>query len=261
MGNLIKMDLRRLFHTPMFIISMCVIAALNIITTCGVAVVSNLLAKDAAPSVTPLSDIIMHPFAGGIFAIALFASLINFSFADIANGYVKNLAGQLKRRSDLVVSKYIVLGVHNCVFMLVGILSQFLAYGILVVLKMGKITNDGHVFAAVVTVLLKWMLLMAITSILIFITNGIRNKTLATIVGVVLGTGALGFAYMGLNMAISNILKTDGFDLAEYMPDTLMSSVDVVANTAVLNAIIVSIVCTAIFLGLTIKVFNSRDVK
>ena len=261
MGNLIKMDLRRLFHTPMFIISMCVVAVLNIITSCGITIVARLISENPQPSTQSVSEILMTPFAGGIFAVALFASLINFSYADIANGYVKNLAGQLKRRSDLVVSKFIVIGIHNIVFLLVGVLSQFIAYGILVALKIASFANDGKIFAALITLVLKWMLCMAIASILLFLTTGVKNKTLATIVGVVIGTGSLGLAYFGLNMAINKFFKTEDFDVSNFMPDSLMSSVNVAANTAVLNAVIVAIVCSAIFLGLTIKVFNTRDVK
>ena len=261
MSNLVKMDLRRLFHSPMFIISMCVVAVLNIITSCGITIVERLLVENPEPSTKSFSELLMTPFAGGIFAVALFASLINFSYADIANGYVKNLAGQLKRRSDLVVSKYIVIGIHNIVFLLAGVLSQFIAYGILVVLKIASFTNDGKIIEALITLILKWMLCMAIASILIFLTTGVKNKTLATIVGVVIGTGSLGLAYFGLNMAINKVLKTEDFDVSNFMPDSLMSSVNVAANTAVVNAIVVAIVCSAIFLGLTIKVFNARDVK
>ncbi|SCW43288.1 hypothetical protein SAMN02910456_01092 [Ruminococcaceae bacterium YRB3002] len=261
MGNLVKMDLRRLFHTPMFTVSMCVLAVLNIITSCGITIVTRALSSESEPSTTAISDIIMTPFAGGIFAVLMFASLINFSYADIANGYVKNLAGQLKHRSDLVVSKFIVLGIHNIIFLLAGVLSQFIAFGLLVVLKMGTITNEGRMFEAIATLVLKWMLCMAISSILVFITNGIRNKTFATIVGVVIGTGSLGLAYIGLNMALSKVLKTEDIDVSNIMPDSLMRTVNVGANTAVVNAILVSIICTAIFLGLTIKVFNTRDVK
>ena len=116
-------------------------------------------------------------------------------------------------------------------------------------------------WAAIATLLLKWLLSMAITSILMFVTNGVKNKIFATVTGVIIGTGALGLAYLGLNTAISNIFHIQGFDLAMYMPDSLMNSVNVGANTAIINAIVVSLVCIFIFMALTVKVFKSRDVK
>ena len=45
------------------------------------------------------------------------------------------------------------------------------------------------------------------------------------------------------------------------MPDTLFNAVSVGTNTAVINAVIVSLVCIAIFMTLTVKVFDRSDVK
>ena len=66
--------------------------------------------------------------------------------------------------------------------------------------------------------------------------------------------------YFGLNEAIKNIFKVT-VSIGSYTPDSLIDTVSVGQNIAVLNAIIVSIVFSALFLALTIKVFNSRDVK
>ena len=49
---------------------------------------------------------------------------------------------------------------------------------------------------------------MAISAILIFVTNGVKNKVLATVIGVIIGTGSLSLAYMGLSVAIDNIFHT-----------------------------------------------------
>ena len=88
-----------------------------------------------------------------------------------------------------------------------------------------------------------------------------ENKVLATVLGVILGTGTMSLAYMGLNTAISNIFHTQSFDLGMYMPDALFNSVNVGANVAVINAIVVSLVFIVLFMALTVKVFKSRDVK
>ena len=66
---------------------------------------------------------------------------------------------------------------------------------------------------------------------------------------------------MGLSTAADTVFRTDGFDLGEFMPDTLFNAVSVGTNTAVINAVIVSLVCIAIFMTLTVKVFDRSDVK
>ena len=262
MDNLLKMDMRRLIHSKMFVISMIIVAGLNLVTGCGFTYLVRLFTKTTELTKVDLSDLITTPFVGSLFVIALFVSLINFSFADIANGYIKNIAGQVRHRRDVVVSKFVVIGLHNIIFMLVGVLSHILGYVILKFTGAVELRIDENIVAAIVTLILKWMLVMSISAILMFFTNGIRNKTLAVVTGVIIGTGALGLAYVGLNVAVNNIFKMDNFDIADFMPDSLMKSIDYAgANLAFINAIVVSIVVTLVFMGLTIKVFNSRDVK
>ena len=191
----------------------------------------------------------------------MFASLISFSYADIAGGYIKNLAGQLPHKSSLIYSKFMVIGIHNFIFLAVGSLTNALGNLAMSATGMLQLTDNGKIGAAIMTILLKWLLSMAIAAILLFVTNGVKNKVLATVIGVILGTGTMSLAYMGLNTAISNIFHTQSFDLGMYMPDALFNSVNVGANVAVINAIVVSLVFIVLFMALTVKVFKSRDVK
>ncbi len=46
-----------------------------------------------------------------------------------------------------------------------------------------------------------------------------------------------------------------------YMPDSLLSSVNVPDNTGVINAVIVSAAFIAVFTALTVKVFNTKVIK
>lgn len=264
MANLIKMDLRRVFRTPMFYISLSIVAVFNILLNVALTSISKFFMASVASgeSIKPfaLTEAIASPFYVPLFVILMFASVVNFFYADISGGFIKNIAGQLPRKSNLIFSKYIVSGVHNLVFFIVGSLTHVIGYLILSATGMVTLTNDGQIAAALVTLLLKWLLSMAITAILLFVTNGIKNKVLASVVGVIIGTGSLGLAYMGLSSAINNVFHAD-VNVADYTPDSLMNSVNVATNTAVINALIVSLICIALFLGLTVKVFNSRDVK
>ena len=71
----------------------------------------------------------------------------------------------------------------------------------------------------------------------------------------------MGLVYGGINAAVSGIFKVEGFDLSMYMPDSLLSSVNVTDNTGVINAVIVSAAFIAVFTALTVKVFNTKDIK
>ena len=261
MANLIKMDMRRLFHSKVFYITMGIVAFLNIVILAAVPMVSKLLMPQAEAGVTNLSSIIAGPFSIGWMIIAVFISMVSFSYADMANGYIKNIAGQISRRSDSVFSKLVVIGIHNLEFFVVASLSMLLGNLIGCGLGGGQIVADSQVFGGILTLLLKWLLSMAVCSILLFFTTGVKNKTLATIIGVVLGTGTMGLVYGGINAAVSGIFKVEGFDLSMYMPDSLLSSVNVTDNTGVINAVIVSAAFIAVFTALTVKVFNTKDIK
>lgn len=261
MANLIRMDLRRMFRSPMFFVSLAVIGVFNILLNVGFTAASRFFVPSAVLPATTLTSSVVTPFFIPFFIILMFASLVGFSYADIANGYIKNIAGQLPHKSHTIISKFIVIGLHNLLFLALGSLTHTLGNLMLSGMGMLNFVNDGMLFQAILTLLLKWLLSMALTSILMFVAIGVKNKILASIVGVIIGTGSLGLAYMGLNTAANTLFHADGFDLGNFMPDTLFNSVSVATNTAVINAVIVSIVCIAIFMTLTVKVFDKSDVK
>lgn len=245
----------------MFFVSLAVVGVFNIIFNLGLAFIMKIFGQGAVAEQVILADTIASPFFIPMLVVLLFVSMVVFSYADISGGFIKNIAGQIPNKSSLIISKFIVIGVHNLMFFAVGSLTNMIGKLIVIGMGMAQLADPGNIAAALLTLLLKWLLSMAIAAILLFVTNGIRNKVLGSVIGVIIGTGSLSLAYMGLSTAVDNIFHTENFNLAMYMPDTLMNNVSVAANTAVINAVIVSVVCIAIFLTLTIKVFNSRDIK
>lgn len=261
MLNLIKMDVRRLFLSKVFWLTMSITAFANIVILTVIPLVTKAFMSDVEVGTVTVSSILENPFVIGWLIILMFISAVSFSYADIANGFIKNIAGQIPRKSDTVVSKFAVIGVHNLIFLAVSVLSMVLGQLIGSAFGTYTIAFDANIMSGVLTVLLKWMLSMAISAVLLFFTTAVRNKTLAAIIGVILGTQTLGLIYGAVNFGVANIFHTEGFELGMYMPDTLISSVSVTADAGVLNAVIVSVVCAALFLALTVRVFNTRDIK
>ncbi len=262
MGNLVRMDMRRLTRSKMFVVSLIVAAVLNFIIQIVIPLLSRVFSPGKDLPNVRLSDLIVSPFSFPWLLILMLASVVTFSYADIANGYIKNLAGQLPRKSDTIVSKYIVVGIHNCIFLVVcaltGILGTFLAskmFGF-------DLKADAQIVQGLFILLLKWLLFMGLCSILMFVTTGLKVKTLASVVGVLLGTGSLALVYLGLDQGIQNIFHTSNFSIADYMPDTLAENINVSSSVStIVTAAIVAVICIVLFMALTIKVFNSRDVK
>ena len=268
MGNTIRMDLYRLFISKTFKINLIIVAMITLISKPLLKFVFNITAQLAEnvekttrgapplpefPASVNLSELIATPFGYYFLTIFCLMSVITFAYADIANGYVKNYAGQLVQRGLSVVSKFVVILIHNFIFMFSSLLASVIGE-----IVTRKIALDSDIPQSIGTFFLKLMLLQALCTIILFFATGIRHKNMATIFGVFLGSGMLGLAYFGLNMAIGKIFVRASIDVTEYAPDELLRSG---ANIAAANALIVSSVIIVVFLPLTIRIFETKDIK
>ena len=265
MGKLIKMDFYRLFQSKTFWISAAVMFFLQGITSFSMPILQkNLLKFASVPAEnasemldTKLSEIFSSPMMS-FFMLIMFISATTFLFADIRDGYVKNFVGQIARKGYSAISKFIVVCVHNAFFMLLALSGNIL--GVLLCPDSSLIV-DSAVGSGIVVFFVELLLSFAMTSIILFLTTGLRNKTLASVVGVLFSVSALGLLYMALNQLLS-MVGIKNFDVSNYAPDRLFNSqFDTAAIGAVINAIIVSVVFIGVFVGLTVAIFNKRDVK
>ncbi len=256
MMNLIKMECYKLRTSKLFMILLAVAFAANLLFSLGAQMLPKLFVPNMPVEATPLSSVLAQPFGLSLLMIIVFVSAVSFMSLDYSGGFIKNIAGQVGDRGKIVIAKFIAVGIHNLIFFIVGVISSLLG-----TLIAGQITADAAVMSGILTLLLKWFLSMALSSILLFFAVGIRNKTLATIIGVVLSLNALSLAYLGVNTLVANVFKINDFDFGSFMPDALMNSVSVVNNELVVNAIVVGAIFIALFVTLTYITFKKRDVK
>ena len=251
MANLIKMDLYRLLRSKLFWILNGVVLFLSVAFTVLGFVISNIFKN--AEGVTysaevKFSSLLSSPIEQ-IFLILVMISAVSFMYADIANGYIKNIAGQLTNKGNTVISKFIVIGIHN----FGNTLSEFC---------IRKVVFDSMIAYGLATFVIKWLLLMSMSSLVLFFSTGLKNKTVASVIGVLFSSGLLALVYMGLNVGIANVFKTDKFDISSYMPDQLFgNTMATTLNATAFNAIIVSLVVSGVFIFFTVKIFNNSDVK
>lgn len=256
MNNLIKMEWYKLRTTKMFYVLLGVVFGINVLLNAVIPVLFRLIAPDQALSLSKISDMISSPMSIGLLMLCVFMSAVSFLYSDFTGGYIKNIAGQVKRRGNIAIAKFVVVGIHNLIFFVVGSASCVLGAAL-----GGRLSLEGNIGSALLTLLLKWLLSMAIASIFLFITVGLNSKTFAVIAAVIFAVNALSLAYLGINTAVATVFKWQNFSFGDYMPDALMGSVNVETGSLVVNALIVSAVFIVGFLLLTVKTFESRDVK
>lgn len=258
MRNLLNMDFYRLRKSKFFIGCLIFIFLFSIALSIISPLMANITASAAGqtPDNSPvnLSTIIENPMVMFVTLVILICA-VSFSYLDLSGGYIKNIAGQRKRKGDTVTSKFIVIAVMELILMIVALLGCVLGTAVML-----PIVFDAAIAASIGTFFIKWLLLMAMTSILLFFSNGLKSKTGGIIGAVLLGSGALGLAYMGIDAGIG-ALGITGFTITEFVPSQLIGAVSVASGALVANAVIVAIIFIVVFYLLTVMLFNKRDIK
>lgn len=259
MRNLISMNLYRLMKSRFFIGCIIFIFAFSMIVNIVIPIFTQSLATMAGQDLgmngaVDFSSILSNPFVIFIPLIILI-SAVSFSYLDLSDGYIKNIAGHAKRKSDLVTAKYIAIMIHNLILMVVALLGFTLGTVI-----MKPIVFDAAIPAGIADFFIRWLLLDALCAILFFFSNGLHWKVPAIVAAVILGTGSLSLVYLGINSGLG-ALGAANFDIMEYAPSQLLSNASAVNGVLVANAVIVGAVVIALFFTLTVILFKKRDIR
>lgn len=256
MSNLIKMELYKLRTSKLFTILLICCAVLNIVCSVGGQMIVKAVADDAGAVTTDFSSVLTAPFTFDMLMMFTFISVVSFLYLDFNNGYIKNIAGQVPNRGYVVISKFAVVAIHNLIYFLVASISNLIAGCIT-----GMNFDTQNIGSGIATFAIKWLLSLSMCAVLMFFTIGLKSKSFALILAVMFPLGAFSLIYMGIDTAIKNLLKIKSFSLGNYMPDTLLGTVDVAEGTMVANGIIIAIIFLALFYTLTHITFNKRDIK
>ncbi len=256
MANLLRMDLYRMRKAKSFWICLGIAFALALLQTplaWGLSMVGRMLSAEALPFPTTaqMSNILRDPFLmlNGMLCLL---SACSFFYADMENGYIKNIAGQMPRRGFTVLSKYLAILPHNLLFMVAGIIGNLIG-----TVLFQQIVLDGEILDAVVSFLMKILLIQSVCAILLLVTASFQNKSLGTVIAVLMGLGLMSLVYMMIDTGLDQLFQNKGFSVSDYMPDQLLGQL----KPPVLDSILVSLATTALFLPLSVHVFDRRDVK
>ena len=256
MGKVIKMDLYRIRKERAFWVYIIIAFLSGVVLTPAAKLGAILLGSWAGEAskfetVINLSEILKNPFPL-LNAMLIMLSANTFFYSDVESGYIKNTAGQMSRKSYSIFSKFTAVIFHNILFILVGILGNVLG-----TLPFRHIVFDSAVLGACGTVLLKVLLLQSLCSVLLLTTAVFRNKALGSVLSVLFGMGLLYLVYIGIDSGLDRLFPKKNFAISDYMPDQLLTSDD----PEVVVSIVVSLVTIVIFLGLSMFIFDRKDVK
>jgi hypothetical protein len=262
MANLFNMDLYRMFKAKSFKVCLLLSFLISLSRTPLMKLLDSLAKMVATEGEAPqtlvgptanLSDIIASPLSS--FAlIPLLICVVLFFYADMENGYIKNIAGQMPKRGFSILSRFLVSIVHNGIFLIACVIGHLIG-----TLLFQKITADGAVMTGILCFILKWVLLQSLCAILLLAAATFRSKSLGMVLAILFAIGGMGLLYLAIDQGLNALFKGFG-GISPYMPDELLSSVSI-QEPRTLRAILSAAITTAIFLPLSIRVFDKRDVK
>ena len=128
MINLIRMDIYRMRKNKAFWICLILAMISAFVQTPFAWLMSwlgSLITEEpfAFENTALLSQIIGKPFP--MFnAVLVMLSACSFFYADIANGYIKNIAGQMPKRGYTILSKFYAIIPYNLIFMLAAVICN-----------------------------------------------------------------------------------------------------------------------------------------
>lgn len=256
MGKLIRMDLYRMLRSRPFIVCL----ALAFILALASAPLARLMftlasslsseINEAFPPEMNLSAILSDPFPM-VNTMLLLLSLCFFFYADVENGYIKNIAGQMPMKGFTILSKFAAAAVHNLAFAAAGIIGNLVGTAIV-----QRIVADNSVLDSIRILVLKLVLLQSLCAILLLVVSTFRSKSLGTILAVLFGLGLTSLIYFGINEGLKPVFG-QGTDISSFMPDSVMSETPL----KTVKALTVAVVTSLVFLVPAVRIFDRKDVK
>ena len=256
MANLLRMDLYRMRKAKSFWVCLilCFVFALSSTPLSWLLyLLGSLLTgeKQVFPETAELSKLIGSQ-PGMLGAMLSLLSVCSFFYADLENGYVKNIAGQMPQRGWTVLSKFLASIPHCLLFLAAGLLGKLLG-----TLILQRIVVDKGVLDSLRILCLRFLLLESICAILLLFTGALQSKSLGTVFAVLFGTGLLSLVYFGIDAGLARIFPKLDLMISDYMPDQLLSS----SNPDTLTSLAVSALVICLFLWLSVHIFDKKDVK
>jgi len=260
MISLMKADFYRLFRSKAFIISSVVIFVVNIAARIFEMILYNITNAIAASSekalgyeyTAPLSSVFSDPIGVSLLLIVVIAAVVSFLYSGSLGRSVNSISDDGSKKGTAIISEFIALGVQTLIFFVLGMLGHVIGHIILG----GNFTVDAQNIPLGITAFFsRWLLIQAMTAIILFISTGLRNKKITSIVSMVFGSGSLIVAYLMIDSKVGRIAD---INLKEYAQISLIHTS---TNLMFINVILVSAAVMAIFIPMTVSSLKNNNIE
>ncbi len=257
MLNIIKMDFYRMFKSVSFWVSLIVASGIAVFVNIMAVLfeISDMFTKSA-------SFILMQALSGGdtLIICTIFISL--FIHSEFKNGFIKNIAGHVKPRGKLILSKLLILVGYIIILPLTYYLFSILT----LTLSGSKIIFDfsADIFMAIAV---EMLLYFAFGSIIIMLSIISNSNALSIAVGIMMSTQVFSIIFVVIDYLIRKINPDSTFTSSDYSLISNIGNVATInysANTDenyIVRAVCVGIVFAAVAITLSVFSLQKKDIK
>lgn len=281
MINMIKMDLYRLFRTKSMYVIWLILATLVVLTTFfsktdyeymnneDVAMSEQTVSADTenvnigmtvelptkpGEKVT-VFDIFFANSQGKFYTLFMVIFAVIFSTADISSGYIKNIAGQVKSRKMLIISKAVLLALYTVITLIGTFVLQIISNAIV----FGEVVL-GNVDDIVVYLGIQLILHYAMVVICMTIAIIIGNNVVSMVMSICLTMNIMSVIYVAAN----NIIEKIGIKNFQIYKYTVTGELSLLPMSPTVResvmAVCVSIAFIIIMLIAGSAIFQKRDI-
>ena len=276
MLNMLKMDVYRMFRTKrLYVIWGIMIVTLiyttylssldyqviqqigeETLSTENVNIGISVLLPTKAGEVVTVYDVMYANISAKFLALFLLIFAVIFSTEDIQSGYVKNIAGQVKNRGHLILSKAISLMLFVVITLfgtiLVQILSNFFIWG---KIELGNFSDFFSYMGTQVVLHYAFVLIAMAISIIL------KNNVLSMIIVICLSMNIATIFYSGIDKLIEK-LGISRFHLLDYTITGKIAMLPMeITSKDCIESIRVSIIFIIVSVVITELIFKKRDIS
>lgn len=252
MHNMLSMDLYRFRKTKstyiIYIIFVALMAMVSFILNSSASVDSKVVLSD-------YNSLIVYLLTGNtsILLLVIFAAM--FVNAEFNSGYIKNIMGDVPKKSNYVASKCMILMIYTAIFIVTGLVSAVICG------KMLGITEWGNVGTTIAYLGLMYLLNVSFCFLILFATILVRNSAASTSIGVIYTLLAGNLLYTIINYLVNKIPGVDAFNILKYTVYGNMNYLNTASKASdFVRAAVVAVIFGAIGVFGSIQIMKRRDV-
>lgn len=250
MLNLFKMEIYRALKSKVTAVTLLIMGAISFIT-----IYTDTLGRYSTiiNICNEFTSILSSPIV-----LILWAIMISvYISAEYKNGFVKSIAGQISKRSDLAVSKILLAAVYT--------IAMFAVSFIFMVISAFIFARDNMTFGFTSQMIQLWgiqfLLHIGFSSIYILIATLTRSSSFGIALGVFTGCGLINLIYNGIDWLVNKTGIIKEFSIENYMIETNMKfMIPGVTSEYVARAALVGIVFLVVMMCISMKLLNKRDI-